>query len=219
MYPVIPVHFNDGDGALENLVAFQTREHDLGQYRTNCGTRLACILFRHIALKILALRQQSFRFFVQSDEKSNYAIRTPQLCGIALKSKTDEQTCKPGSVVEGGHLSTPSVAERLSPSVGELRRAGVCPLSMLLRIGFTGPHGLPCAGELLPRLSTLTCRSRRYISVALSLRSPSAAVSRYPALRSPDFPHACRNMPAIAQSAHQLYIVPKKYGYVKYDLK
>ena len=57
----------------------------LRQYRTNRDTRLACILFRHIALKILALRQQSFRFFVQSDEKSNYAIRTPQLCGIALK--------------------------------------------------------------------------------------------------------------------------------------
>ena len=50
------------------------------------------------------------------------------------------------------------------------------------------------AGELLPRLSTLTyghCAGadswqkpshRRYISVALSLGSPPAAVSRYPAL-------------------------------------
>ena len=30
---------------------------------------------------------------------------------------------------------------------------------------------------------------RRYISVALALRSPSAAVSSYPALWCPDFPH------------------------------
>jgi len=31
--------------------------------------------------------------------------------------------------------------------------------------------------------------SRRYISVALSLGLPPAAVSRYPALRCSDFPH------------------------------
>ena len=31
--------------------------------------------------------------------------------------------------------------------------------------------------------------ARRFISVALSLRSPSADVIRYPLLRSPDFPH------------------------------
>ena len=30
-------------------------------------------------------------------------------------------------------------------------------LSVLLRIGFAGPCGSPHAGELLPRLSTLTC--------------------------------------------------------------
>ena len=28
--------------------------------------------------------------------------------------------------------------------------------AVLLRIGFAEPHSLPCAGELLPRLSTLT---------------------------------------------------------------
>ena len=43
-------------------------------------------------------------------------------------------------------------------------------LSVLLRIGFTGHSSLLCAGELLPRLSTLTCKNRRYISVALSLK-------------------------------------------------
>ena len=30
------------------------------------------------------------------------------------------------------------------------------PYAVLLRIGFAGPQSLPCAGELLPRLSTLT---------------------------------------------------------------
>jgi len=32
-------------------------------------------------------------------------------------------------------------------------------------------------------------KPRRYISVALFLESPPADVIRYPALRSPDFPH------------------------------
>ena len=51
-------------------------------------------------------------------------------------------------------------------------------LSVLLRIGFTGHKRLRCAGELLPRLSTLTRMFGRFISVALSLRSPSAVVNR-----------------------------------------
>ena len=83
------------------------------------------------------------------------------------------------------------------------RRAGVWLQSALLRIGFTGFRRSRGIGELLPRLSTLTANGRcihiikekilsllrRYISVALSLRSPSAAVSRYSALRGSDFPH------------------------------
>ena len=76
------------------------------------------------------------------------------------------------------HLSRPHVAVRLKPPV-EAHRANGSLQSALLRIGFAGPHGLPCAGELLPRLSTLTGQGRRYLSVALSLGSPPAAVSRY----------------------------------------
>jgi len=64
--------------------------------------------------------------------------------------------------------------------LGTRRAAAVCPSTMLHRIGFTWPRSLLRAGELLPRLSTLTSRRRRYISVALSLGSPPAAVSRYP---------------------------------------
>ena len=77
-------------------------------------------------------------------------------------------------------------SERITPS----KRGAFAPLrSVLLRIGFAGQCGSPHAGELLPRLSTLTRKSGRYISVALSLRSPSAAVSRYSALYCSDFPH------------------------------
>ena len=54
--------------------------------------------------------------------------------------------------------------------------------SVLHRIGFTWQRSLLRSGELLPRLSILTGKSRRYLSVALSLKSPSAAVSSYPAL-------------------------------------
>ena len=97
-----------------------------------------------------------------------------------------DQVCKPSSVLND-HLSRPGIAPRLQPPF-KARRASVSLSLVLLRIGFTGPRGLPRAGELLPRLSTLTALRRRYISVALSLRSPSAAVSRYPALWSSDFP-------------------------------
>ena len=61
-----------------------------------------------------------------------------------------------------------------------------CSKKTLHRVGFTWQQCLHCSGELLPRLSTLAAGRihvlRRYISVALSLRSPSAAVSSYPAL-------------------------------------
>ena len=61
-----------------------------------------------------------------------------------------------------------------------------CPPAVLLRIEFTGPHCSQAAGELLPRLSTLTASmSRRYISVALFLKSPSAGVTRYPCPMEP----------------------------------
>ena len=71
-----------------------------------------------------------------------------------------------------------------------LRTAGpaICPPTVLLRIEFTASDSLQPMGELLPRLSTLTSRQkaallrgmRRYISVALFLKSPSAGVTRYP---------------------------------------
>ena len=55
-----------------------------------------------------------------------------------------------------------------------------CLHSILHRVGFTSRASRQAAGELLPRLSILTARTRRFISVALSLESPPPAVSRHP---------------------------------------
>ena len=55
-----------------------------------------------------------------------------------------------------------------------------------------GLHGIPRyrgIGELLPRLSILTGKTLRFISVALSLKSPSPDVIRHPVLCCSDFPH------------------------------
>ena len=96
------------------------------------------------------------------------------------------------------------MAERYRTARCHLKRAGQAHAfyAVLLQIGFTEPHGFPYAGELLPRRSTLT-QDGRYISVALSLGSPPAAVSRYLALRSSDFPRVqfFNSVPATAQSA------------------
>ena len=55
-----------------------------------------------------------------------------------------------------------------------------------------GLHGIlryRSIGELLPRLSILTGKTLRFISVALSLKSPSPDVIRHPVLCCSDFPH------------------------------
>ncbi len=84
-----------------------------------------------------------------------------------------------------GHLSCLYVAIKLCATCRVLpdKHQVSLPLhTVLLRIGFTFAQSRQCAGELLPRLSILTMRAWRFISVALSLRSPSADVIRYPVL-------------------------------------
>ena len=86
-----------------------------------------------------------------------------------------------------GNLSWPSVAgtARRRRSL-RVRRAGVCSRvskPALLRTGFTGAAGLPAARcALTAPFHPYLPEGRRYISVALALRSPSAAVSSCPAL-------------------------------------
>ena len=122
--------------------------------------------------------------------------------------------CKPSSVLDD-HLSGPAVASRLKrlPGSATGRRrseprgiAAHASLSILHQVGFTARASRQAAGELLPRLSILassgeerTCPKAsppftRSISVALSLKSPSPAVNRHPALWCSDFPHAPRRM-------------------------
>ena len=81
------------------------------------------------------------------------------------------------------------IALRLKPPPESRRTTLMLCCRELLRIRFTWQMRLRTSGELLPRLSTLAVVKRRYISVALSLRSPSADVISYPVLSSTDFPH------------------------------
>ena len=53
------------------------------------------------------------------------------------------------------------------------------PIPVLLRIEFTAMDAFTPSGALLPRLSTLTSKCWRFLSVALFLKSPSAGVTRY----------------------------------------
>ena len=66
------------------------------------------------------------------------------------------------------------------------------PISILLRVGFTWHTALPrYRWALTPPFHPyrITVRAmRRFISVALSLKSPSPGVTRHPVLRSSDFP-------------------------------
>ena len=86
-----------------------------------------------------------------------------------------------------------------------------------------GLHGIPRyrgIGELLPRLSILTAdgklnayqseklkRLRRFISVALSLKSPSPDVIRHPVLCCSDFPHGSFKPRDRIINLHPFYII------------
>ncbi len=109
---------------------------------------------------------------------------------------------KPGSVVDG-HLSGTSVTRRLKPPFREMSDQLSLPFKRCSGWGLQRPYVTIQAGELLPRLSTLTCKSRRYLSVALSLESPPQAVSLHPVLWSPDFPHTNCAQPSV--------LLPKPY--------
>ncbi len=95
------------------------------------------------------------------------------------------------------YLRTDRISQTLHPSILALRRRkALCHPSsiyrantafatrygVLHRVGFTVASCYHNAGELLPRLSILTLKTRRFISVALSRESPPADVISYPAL-------------------------------------
>ena len=82
----------------------------------------------------------------------------PQNKGNRIFKRCD-QACKPSSVV-CDNLSRQDVAVLLKPPFGSAGPA-VTFQSVLHRIGFTEPGRLRPAGELLPRLSILTGKTRR----------------------------------------------------------
>ena len=94
-----------------------------------------------------------------------------------------------------GHLSRLTVTDKLKRcsrySVGRTAL-----LTETQSCSEWGLHGILCyhnIGELLPRLSILTAADeprRRFISVALSRKSPSPDVIRHPVLCCSDFPHS-----------------------------
>jgi len=97
----------------------------------------------------------------------------------------------PGSCNQPGDIGRAPFFAPSSPC-GE-GKSSVSPYSVLLRVGFARPAGLPAAGELLPHHFTLARLSERYVSVALSVGLPLLGVTQHPARRSPDFPPCVRD--------------------------
>ncbi len=110
-----------------------------------------------------------------------------------------ERDCKPSSV-EDDHLSRPGVAAQ-ARAISGTQRATDSPYPSCTGWGLH--HGRvtrPWVSSYLA-FPSLPDQVRRYLSVALSLESPPPAVSRHPALRCSDFPHAFLRH-AIAWSPH-----------------
>ena len=100
---------------------------------------------------------------------------------MLLRDFVCDRVCKPGSVIDS-HLGA-SLPVRSSHLLGD-GRASLVSSAVLLRIEFTAVGTLEPPGALLPHLSTLAAK-RRYISVALFLKLPSAGVTRYPCPMEP----------------------------------
>ena len=96
-------------------------------------------------------------------------------------------TRKPSSVV-GSYLSRRTVARTLKPSFEVMCRADNPSVDVAADRVYMAEDVSALSVSSYLAFPPLP-QKRRYISVALSLRSPSAAVSRYPALRCSDFPH------------------------------
>ena len=99
------------------------------------------------------------------------------------------------------HLSGTAVADdltRANPSDG--RADLIAPIRPCSGWGLPSRQVSHDAGALLPHRFSFSPRASRggvFFSVALSVASPRPAVSRHPALWSPDFPHARRSARAI----------------------
>ena len=129
-------------------------------------------------------------------------MKKPAAGAVPAADMGCEPVCKPGSVLND-HLSVACRCRQAQAASMERPGRPVCSSTALLRIEFTAPTCLHAAGELLPRLSTLTGKSRRYISVALVRGSPLAGVTRYPCPVEPGLSSRAsfRNAPAVVWPA------------------
>ena len=157
-------------------------------------------------------------FLISNSREAFSVVKGSTSHGLSLnQTKKDAVTYVTASFFQGEHsisrvlfhlrgddyLSSQPIARLLKRRNPEGQRAtSTLPYSVLLRMGFTKPAGLPTAGALLPHLSTLTTCVAVSFSMALSLGSLPPDVIRHPALRSSDFPHALR--PAIIFPARVL---------------
>ena len=97
---------------------------------------------------------------------------------------------KPSSVFDG-YLSRRYVTTSLKQCKERRRTTLTSPI--LYRMGFTWHEALPLSRwSLTPPFHPYHCKQRRFISVALSLKSPSPVISRHPVLRYSDFPRRNR---------------------------
>lgn len=132
--------------------------------------------------------------------------------GILSKEKGGKVAHKPGSV-ETGHSSGTTVTHCLERSTRMLRASDPYSPKRNAPLFDLAPEGVCHAGHVamspvsscLP-ISPLPGRAGRYLSVALSVKSPFLAVSQPPALWSPDFPPAitpaagCATFPRVSRS-------------------
>ena len=116
----------------------------------------------------------------RAQEKPRLRITQPGPCPC-------EQNCKPGSVFDS-HLSRRTVASTLKPPLGSGRASldasnhGVAP-DRVYSDGHSRAVGCALTAPFHPYLTPYGAPKgdmRRYLSVALFLKSPSAGVTRYP---------------------------------------
>ena len=100
----------------------------------------------------------------------------------------NELVYKPSSVI-GNYLSRRTIADTLKPHFGIMCRANNLPVCVAANRVYMAADVSTRSVSSYLAFPSLPYNIRRFISVALSLRSPSAAVSRYPALCCSDFPH------------------------------
>ncbi len=116
-----------------------------------------------------------------------FRYRTNCRRGYPLRQLVSKQPCKPSSVFDN-HLSRPTVAGRLQPPSRGICRASFTPVRCCSGLGLHGRAVTSAPVSSYLAFPALPCVAWRYISVALSLKSPSVGVTHNPALRSSDFP-------------------------------